>query len=407
MRALLLERNKKVSRRLVRLFTSAGYDAEAVDDPEAVTAVIGDSADTITVLGADAFDGDMVAKILSENTHIRGILWTAEPLKRALRYMIDTEGLSNICGRKDFESPPRPWELLMIARRLRDPGSARTKFSDFLYWGYSGFQEQVESTAHRDDLVARVEDFVDKLGLPRRVGESLGELSHELLMNAMFDAPVDHNGKHKYAADRKASLQLPADEQPLFRVASDGTRLAVQVIDSFGRLRRSHVFNGLARGLEGGEMDTSHGGAGLGMVVCHNSTVAMFYDVQTDQQTQATGIFDMDLNLREFRIQAKSLHFFQTPGRPASPTANSIAGYVAGSPQSHGPRSASEQTLAPTSVQGSVQVSGQISGKASGKAAKQSSSSTSRTSQGLPSSQGKNTLPDEPSGHGSGQTPGR
>lgn len=314
MRALLLERNKKVSRRLVRLFTSAGYDAEAVDDPEAVTAKVSADADAISVLGADAFDADLVAKILSKHSHMRAILWTAEPLKRALRYMIDAPGLSNICGRKDFESPPRPWELLMIARRLREP--VRAKFSDFLCWGYTGFQEQVRSTVHRDDLVARVESFVDKLGLPRRVGESLGELSHELLMNAMFDAPVDDDGKPKYAADRKANLELPAAEQPLFRVASDGTRLAVQVIDSFGRLRRAHVFNGLARGLEGGEMDTSHGGAGLGMVVCHNSTVAMFYDVLTDHQTQATGIFDMELNLREFRTQAKSLHFFESPGPP-------------------------------------------------------------------------------------------
>ncbi|MEM9492452.1 MAG: hypothetical protein AAGC55_25115, partial [Myxococcota bacterium] len=164
---------------------------------------------------------------------------------------------------------------------------------------------------HRDALVVRVQQFVDHLGLPKRVGESVGELAHELLMNAMFDAPVDDDGQPKYARDRKAHLVLEPAEQPLLRVASDGSRLAIQVIDSFGGLRRNHVFDGLARGLESGEMDTSHGGAGLGMVVCHNSTVAMFYDVITNEQTEVTGIFDMDLNLREFRTQAKSLHFFQ------------------------------------------------------------------------------------------------
>ena len=307
MRALILERNKKVNRRLVRYFVSAGYEAESIDDPSGLPDVL----DGIDVIGADAFDADVLIKVLAERPEMRGILWTAEPIKRALRYMINTPQLSNICGRKDFESTPRPWELLMIARRLRNNGAPRAKFSDFLHWGYTGFQAQVESTDHRDELVTKVEGFVDHLGLPKRVSESLGELAHELLMNAMFDAPVDESGKPKYAGDRKATLVLPPSEQPLFRVASDGSRVAVQVLDSFGRLRRNHVFAGLARGLEGGEMDTSHGGAGLGMVVCHNSTVAMFYDVLTDTQTEVTGIFDMDLNLREFRTQAKSLHFFQ------------------------------------------------------------------------------------------------
>ncbi|MCG8424836.1 MAG: hypothetical protein MJE77_43665 [Proteobacteria bacterium] len=307
MRALVLERNKKVSRRLVRYFTSAGYEAEAVHTPEHVMG----NLDGVSVLAADAFDVDLVVEILTNKPAMRGILWTAEPLKRALRYMNDLPQLSNICGRKDFESAPRAWEIVMVARRLLPTNESRVKFSDFLHWGYTGFQEQVASTEQRDAIVAKVQEFVGHLGLPKRVGESLGELAHELLMNAMFDAPIDADGKPKYARDRKATLVLPPSEQPLFRVAADGSRLAIQVIDSFGQLRRHHVFGGLARGLERGEMDTSHGGAGLGMVVCHNATVAMFYDVVPNQHTEVTGIFDMDLNVREFRIRAKSLHYFQ------------------------------------------------------------------------------------------------
>ena len=64
-------------------------------------------------------------------------------------------------------------------------------------------------------------------------------------------------------------------------------------------------------------MDQSHGGAGLGMVVCHNSTSAMIYDVIPAQRTEVTGIFELDLNLREFRTQAKSVHYFEH--RPAAP----------------------------------------------------------------------------------------
>jgi hypothetical protein len=36
----------------------------------------------------------------------------------------------------------------------------------------------------------------------------------------------------------------------------------------------------------------------------------LIYDVVPGQKTEVTGLFDLDLNLREFRTQAKSLHFF-------------------------------------------------------------------------------------------------
>ena len=59
-------------------------------------------------------------------------------------------------------------------------------------------------------------------------------------------------------------------------------------------------------------MDTSHGGAGLGMMVCHNSTSAMFFDVARGRHTEVTALFELDMNLRELRTQAKSLHFWST-----------------------------------------------------------------------------------------------
>jgi hypothetical protein len=69
------------------------------------------------------------------------------------------------------------------------------------------------------------------------------------------------------------------------------------------------VFDGLARGLAG-EMDHSGGGAGLGMMVCHNASSAMFFDVARGRHTEVTALFELDQNLREFRTQARSLHFW-------------------------------------------------------------------------------------------------
>ncbi len=307
-KAVILERNKLVSRKLLRFFNCAGFEPVAFDNPTEVKQHLPGSY----LLGADAFDVELVVEALRNNPTLRVVLWTAEPLQRSLRYLAEHPNISNVLGRTDFDSPPRGWELMLVLRRLLRPREEGPKFAWFLDWGFTGFQERVTDTAARDRLVEKVQKFVRHLGVRERVGELFGELAHELLMNAMFGAPIDDHGQPKYALDRKASLVLAEHEQPSLRLASDGPRLAIPVTDAFGRLERGHVFDGLQRGLNGGQMDQSRGGAGLGMVVCHNCTVAMFFDVVRRRKTEVTGIFDLDLSQREFRSQAKSLHFFET-----------------------------------------------------------------------------------------------
>lgn len=307
MHAVILERNKLVGRKIARLFSSVGASAVSVEEPSQIAQHLA----IADVLCADTFDGDFVAEQVRAHGKLRGVLWTAEPIKRSLRHVVETKTIDNILGRKDFESAPRAWEVLMIARRLASP-SGSPPISAYLDWGFSAMEVEVRTTADRDAAVAQIQAFVNTLGVPKRVGEMFGELGHELVMNAMYDAPVDPHGRPKYALDRKADIRLLDDERPSVRVATDGTKLVLQVRDPFGRLERRHVFEGLARGLAGGEMDSSHGGAGLGMMVCHNASSAMFFDVSRGRHTEVTAVFELDMNLRELRTQAKSLHFWST-----------------------------------------------------------------------------------------------
>jgi hypothetical protein len=302
--AVILERNKLVGRKVARLFLSVGASAVTVEDPKLVTALLPDA----DVICADAFDGDFVAEQVRSNPKLRGVLWTAEPLRRSMKFLIETSKIDHVLGRRDFESSPRAWEILMVARRF--VGSAAAPLAGYLDWGYASTELEVRATQDRDAAVAKIQEFVGALQLPKRVAEMFGELAHELIMNAMYDAPIDAQGRPKYAGDRKADIKLADSERPSVRVATDGSRLVLQVRDPFGRLERRHVFDGLARGLAGGEMDQSHGGAGLGMMVCHNSSSAMFFDVVRGRSTEVTALFELDMNLRELRTQAKSLHFW-------------------------------------------------------------------------------------------------
>jgi hypothetical protein len=305
MHVVILERNKLVGRKVARLFMAAGTSAVTIDEPAALAAAL----DGVDVLCADSFDGDLVAEQIRARPGMRGVLWTAEPLRRSLRYVVETQAIDNVVGRRDFESPPRAWEITMLARRLQ--GVPTPPLSAYLDWGFSAQDIEVRGSRDRDAATGKIHDFVAALGVPRRVAEMFAELGEELLMNAMYDAPVDAAGRPKYAADRKASIDLPAHERPALRIATDGTRLALQIRDPFGRLERRHVFEGLARGLASGEQDRSGGGAGLGMMVCHNASSALFFDVLPNRHTEVTALFELDTNLREFRTSAKSLHFWR------------------------------------------------------------------------------------------------
>jgi hypothetical protein len=306
MRAVILERNKLVGRKVARLFNAAGLEASTIEEPSQ----IGGALDDADVLCGDVFDADFLAEQVRAHKKLHGVLWTAEPLRRALRFLIETPRIDHVLARKDFDSAPRAWEVVMLARRFvaRDTPT----LGAYLDWGHGALELDVRTTADRDHATAAIGEYVMRLAVPRRVADMFGELAHELLMNAMYDAPVDKQGVPKYASDRKADLQLTERERPVVRVASDGSKLVLQVRDPFGRLERRHVLDGLARGLAGGEMDRSQGGAGLGMMVCHNASSAMFFDVVRGTHTEVTAVFELDMNLRELRTQAKSLQFWST-----------------------------------------------------------------------------------------------
>jgi hypothetical protein len=281
-----------------------GATAVTVEEPKQASALLAEA----DVVCADTFDGDYVAEQVRSNPKLRGVLWTAEPIRRSLKYLVETTRIDHVLGRRDFESPARSWEILMVARRFAGASSV-PPIGAFLDWGFATLDLDVRSTADRDAAVVKIQEFVAALQVPKRIGEMFGELGHELIMNAMYDAPVDAQGRPKYAGDRKADVRLADNERPGVRVATDGSRLVLQVRDPFGRLERRHVFDGLARGLAG-EMDQSHGGAGLGMMVCHNSSSALFFDVVRGRSTEVTALFELDMNLRELRTQAKSLHYW-------------------------------------------------------------------------------------------------
>jgi hypothetical protein len=306
MRAVIVERSKGVGRKIARAFLSVGAAAIVVEEP----AHASDELARADVICGDTFDADFVVEQVRARPGLRGVLWTAEPLRRSLRHLLEAARIDHVLARRDFESPPRARELAMIASRFATH-RPRPPLAAYLDWGFTTIDLEIRGTGDRDPTVARIQDVVAALQVPRRVAEMTGEVAHELIMNALYDAPADAAGRPRFASDRKAEVRLPDGERPQVRLAYDASRIVLQVVDPFGRLDRNHVFGGLARGLAG-DQDRTGGGAGLGLVMCHHASSALFFEVVPGRLTEVTAVLDLDLNLRELRTQAKSLHFWST-----------------------------------------------------------------------------------------------
>jgi hypothetical protein len=302
--AIVLERNKLVLRRIARVLGCAGFEVRTCEEPEKVDLVALNGAQLAM---ADAFDADLMMRWLRERPMLKGVLYSGEPLDRLLAKALEEPRLIALLGRPSFEVPPREDDIIHVSRRCVSTESA--PFEAHLAWGAAEFEYALTDARGRDQAVQETIAFAARLGAPKRVSEMLGELAHELIMNALYDAPVDEQGHPRFAHDRKAEIALPEGDAALFRCGCDGVRIAVEVQDRFGRLTRKHVFGGLVRALKSGTMDTAGGGAGLGMLVSYRSTTALYYDVVPNRRTRVTGLFDLDLNLREFRLLPKTIHF--------------------------------------------------------------------------------------------------
>jgi hypothetical protein len=320
----VLERNRVVGQRIARVMCAAGRLAEVptVDEPVKLHSLFSARP---KVLGCDALHLDEARGLLAKYPTLHLIVWTADEVNRVLSLAQEEPRISSIIGWPSFESMPRPWEIALGVARVLEPSGTRPRLADLLGWGATIIKWRPQTSRERDQAVSEVVRWSCRAGASARTAERMGELAHELLMNAMYDAPLDRDRIPRYSHDRKQDIVLDEAEVPTLRLGTDGVHIALQVIDPFGALRRHHVFEGILRGMSAktsGEpaavLDTSGGGAGLGMIKIYSAGAVLIVDVEQNAETCVTSFYDLDVNPREQRSLPISLHFFEAPPRRPS-----------------------------------------------------------------------------------------
>ncbi len=311
----VLERNHSVrtrAARVIRAATNLEWVA-AEEDPELLRVQL---APSTRLLACEAGDAELVLGWMATAFPRAHLIAWGHDARQLVELAERDERVVSLLGWPAYESMPRSWELAVAARAMLAGGPDPTTLGQILVGSPVVAQFAPATPDDREALLVEVRRLAERVGANDRVCARIVEVAHELVMNATFDAPINRAGEPRYAHDRRAAVELEPAEVPMVQFASDGLLIVLQVTDPFGRLTRDDVLTSVRRGTRAASeaatevVDSSRGGAGLGLWRVYGSSAVTIVDVVPGHSTMLTSIFDIDLNPRETRSLPPSLHLF-------------------------------------------------------------------------------------------------
>ncbi|HTR53930.1 MAG TPA: PEGA domain-containing protein [Kofleriaceae bacterium] len=172
-------------------------------------------------------------------------------------------------------------------------------------WGTLVHSQLVGDYQDKSLCIAQISEFAEAMGVRRKYRESIEQCCDEMLMNALYDAPVDDEGKQIFAEiPTRTRISLRVEQRVVVQYACDDRHFALSVRDAFGTLERGTVLQYLAKCLhQADQIDRKAGGAGLGLYLMVNSATVVLFNVLPGIATEAVCVFDLEapkLQLREF-----------------------------------------------------------------------------------------------------------
>lgn len=175
-------------------------------------------------------------------------------------------------------------------------------------WGTQVHSLLIGDYQEKSVCIARVSEFAELMGVRRKYRESIEQVLDEMLMNALYDAPVDADGKQLFAdIPTKSRISLRMEQKAVVQYSCDGSMFTLSVRDSFGTLNRDTVLKYLHKCLHSEQqIDRKTGGAGLGLYIIANATTSFIFNVLPGVATEVVCTFD----LHAPKVQLKNIGFF-------------------------------------------------------------------------------------------------
>jgi hypothetical protein len=191
-------------------------------------------------------------------------------------------------------------------------------------WGVKVYSLLVGDYQEKSVAISTVSEFAAAMGVRRKYRESIEQCLDELLMNALYDAPVDASGKHTVAEiPTKTRISLRMEQKAVVQYSCDGNVFALSVRDAYGTLKGDTVVKYLEKCLHSdNQIDRKTGGAGLGLYIISSASTEFVISMLPGVATEAVCTFDLNapkVQLKEFGIFLEKI---DSAGRLATPGAS-------------------------------------------------------------------------------------
>lgn len=163
-----------------------------------------------------------------------------------------------------------------------------------------------ENTGQKQEAVEAIKNYLLAAKFKARMASIVANAVDELLMNSMFDAPMDELGKQQYASESRATVRkLGGRDAVEMTVAYDGDYVAVSAVDHYGSLDKTKLMNHISKLYteEEYKVKTTVAGAGLGLATVFRSGGSFFFVSESNTMTEAMVFFRRTDSFRDFKDQ--------------------------------------------------------------------------------------------------------
>ncbi len=168
----------------------------------------------------------------------------------------------------------------------------------YLAWGTEVRTRKLTNSKERESVREEVLAHFRSQGIRSALLDRVQVAIEEMMMNAIYDAPVDMRGQSLFNhLPRTTEIRLHPSQQPDLRFGCDGNVLAVSIQDPFGALPREVIIKYLQScyaNLAGTLNTVDKGGAGRGLHQILESCDWTVFNVKPGERTEVIGLFDIE-----------------------------------------------------------------------------------------------------------------
>lgn len=305
------DQNRSFEKVASRALLSTGSDIEVTESIDLCRKRIADAEVDLAILAFDQNDENFsreVDSLLAQKHGVPVVIVSEKRNKEHLTSLFSHDELRNLIARNDHIQEEEV--IVTVEKLLRKDIFGMEKY---FTWGVDIKTFDIRNSADKESIVQAVSQFAEQLRCDKRYTRHAEVVADEMIMNALYDAPVDAHGKSRYAhLSRTKPISLPENEKAVLSVGSDGRYLGISCKDPFGQLKGETVVQYLKKCFtqDENQIDSKAGGAGVGFYMIFQFISQLVINIDEGKCTEIIGLIDIRPLYRESKRRTKSLNIF-------------------------------------------------------------------------------------------------